>query len=381
MRFLPTCTRCAVRLNTRPLTRIASIRKSHSSSTENPLRILFFGSDTFSTTCLDLLCKTKEQEPGLYQTLHVVTKTPARIGRGRKMTNERIDLEIAKLISVPTYLYTLKNGLPVHMVNRETVSTFESPIQNCNLIIAVSFGLFIPPSIIQHVEHSINVHPSLLPRYRGPAPIHNAILNGDKLTGVSLQTLSPVGFDKGVIFDQSYSTPIEEDESLQSLWDRLANIAANMLVNAVRNRTFINPEQTQTFTTESYAERIDKTIDWEKMSADKVVRLERVVKYPSTGLISLDTGQRIDAQLSGISPRSKGAGKKQPGDYFLSSHDRMVVVCGNKETVYVDKVKVSGKNWITGRSFLASSPYRFWGERFVPKRKEYEDHFSEEAQK
>jgi hypothetical protein len=95
MLSLSSLTRCAVRLKVRRRVTVEIIQKRLNSSENNssekndtPLRILFFGSDSFSTTCLDLLRKTKEKEPGLYETLRIVTRQPARVGRGRKVTNE-----------------------------------------------------------------------------------------------------------------------------------------------------------------------------------------------------------------------------------------------------------------------------------------------------
>lgn len=253
-----------------------------------------------------------------------------------------------------------------------------------DLLIAVSFGLFIPARIIEQVGSTINVHPSLLPQYRGPAPIHNAILNGDRHTGVTLQTLSPNGFDKGIIFDQSSPIRIEDDETFLSLWNRLSSHAAEMLVSSVRDQTYFKPTPVKTFTNESYAGFVHKQIDWWKTSADKAIRLGRLYD-PITGVISLDDGTRIEVSVQGISLRQQGSGGKPPGTYFIARHvqsgdKKMVVVCSDRKTVWVEQVKVSGKSWISGLDFVSTSPDRFWGERFVPWRKEFEDHDPKEFQ-
>lgn len=263
-------------------------------------------------------------------------------------------------------------------MSKESFTTFTPNLKDVNLLIAVSFGLFIPPRIIGAVENTINVHPSLLPQYRGPAPIHHAILNGDRHTGVTLQTLSPVGFDKGVIFDQSFPLLIEEDEQFSGLWNRLASVAADMLVSAVKNETYKNPKPFKTFTTESYAGFVHKQIDWNSTPGDKAIRLARI-HDPITGAISLDNGRRVDILVQGISRRQQGSGGKPPGTYFIARHaqsgdKKMVVVCDNRETVWVEKVKVSGRNWISGLDFAGTSSERFWGGRFVPWRREFDDH-------
>ena len=279
---------------------------------------------------------------------------------------------------MPLQVYAEDHNLPFQTVTKETLNTFNLDHKDIDLLIAVSFGLFIPARILEQAGSTINVHPSLLPQYRGPAPIHHAILNGDRHTGVTLQTLSPKGFDKGIIFDQSYPLAIEEDEQFSSLWNRLASLAADMLVSSLRNQTYIQPKPVKTFTEESYAGYIHKQIDWYTTSADKAVRLGRI-HHPITGAISLDDGKRVDVLVQGISQRQQGPGGKPPGTYFIARHaqsgdKKMVVVCANRETVWIEKVKVSGKTWITGLDFASTSSDRFWGGKFVPWRKEFEDH-------
>jgi methionyl-tRNA formyltransferase len=206
-------------------------------------------------------------------------------------------------------------------------------------------------------------------------------MNGDKHTGVTLQTLSTLGFDRGKIFDQSYAIRIPDDESLKGLWDRLSQIAAKMLISSLRDRTFINPQPINTFTSESYAGQIDKKVlnfDWRDLTADRLERLARI-GYPITGAIGRHSGKRFGVQLSGISPGAKRWPGVEPGTYkYVGPPGKMTVCCGDHETVLVDKVKVSGKNWISGQSFVSSSTDRFWGGKFVPQRREFEDHDQEE---
>lgn len=258
------------------------------------------------------------------------------------------------------------------------MAEFKLPYYGFDLVIAVSFGLFILPHLLKSIPHSINVHPSLLPQYRGAAPIHHAILNGDRHTGVSLQTISPIGFDRGIIFEQSFAIPIEETDKLQDLWARLANIGADLLLESIRKRSYINPQPTHTFTEESPAPKIRKEVVWPDFPADRLERLDRIIA-PATGAIDLRTGTRTLIQIRGISQRKQQAGKKRPGDYFLardpvSGKMRMVVVCAEGKTVFVDQVQVAGKRWIEGTEFVESSPDRFWKSRFVPWRPEYDDH-------
>ena len=244
--------------------------------------------------------------------------------------------------------------------------------------------MFIPEQVIQKVRSTINVHPSLLPQYRGPGPIHHAIYNGDKHTGVSLQTLSPLGFDRGIIFEQSFPMRIEDDETFDSLWHRLSTKGAEMLLSSIQNQTYQKPKPIQTHTQSKYAGYIHKQIDWTKVSADKAIRLGRLYD-PVTGAITLDEGKRKDIIIRGISQRAQGAGSRSPGTYYMARHAqsgslKMIVVCADGQTVWVEKVKVSGKDWISGVDFVGTSSDRFWGSKFVPWRKEFDDHDPKEFQ-
>ncbi|SPQ20964.1 8a8ba120-eb7f-4040-8a16-17b0e462029a [Thermothielavioides terrestris] len=106
-----------------------------------------------------------------------------------------------------------------------------------NLIIAVSFGLFVPQRLLRESKYGgINVHPSLLPDLRGPAPIHHALLAERSHTGITVQTLSPTSFDAGAILLQTPppGTPIPPACTFQQLHDLLAPAGARMLVEALR---------------------------------------------------------------------------------------------------------------------------------------------------
>ena len=255
--------------------------------------------------------------------------------------------------------------------------TLVPSLSTTNLVVAVSFGLFIPRQVLAQVESTINVHPSLLPQYRGPSPIHHAILNGDQYTGVSLQTLSQQGFDKGTIFAQSSPVAISDTDTLADLWSRLAEMGAEMLVKCIGNRTFLNPDPIPTLALPSYAGFIHPQIDWTATSGTKAIRMSRIFD-PETGAISLETGKRVPIHVQGIHARQQGAGSKKPGEFFvaryaLTGDKRMVVVCDEGETVWVDQVKVSGRNWISGLEFANTASERFWGGKFVPWRREFED--------
>jgi methionyl-tRNA formyltransferase len=248
-------------------------------------------------------------------------------------------------------------------------------LQESNLLVAVSFGLFLPSKVLRQVKSTVNVHPSLLPQYRGPCPIHHAILNNDQQTGVSLQTLSPEGFDQGTVFEQSAPITIEETDRLPDLWTRLADHGAEMLLNCIQSQTYLDPHPITSETQASYAGYVPPYIDWDTTNPKTATTRSRVFEL-ETGAILRETGKRTPIHIRGVRARAQGSKFGQPGEFFVareavSGDKKMVVVCP-EGTVWVEEVKVSGRAWISGVEFVGTAEARFWGGRFVPKRREFE---------
>ncbi|KAL7824122.1 formyl transferase [Trichoderma gracile] len=196
----------------------------------DPLRILFCGSDAFSCESLRALHREHETNRGLVESLDVMVLPPRRTGRGFKEIKE-----------VPCKSVAEHLGLRIHQ--RETFRGWSMP-EGTNLIVVVSFGLFVPPRILKAAKYGgLNVHPSLLPHLRGPAPIHHAMMRGDEFTGVSLQTLDPKAFDHGTVLAQTPSPglPIPSNATLQHLTEDLAKVGAEMLVQGLRDGLHVPP--------------------------------------------------------------------------------------------------------------------------------------------
>ncbi|OAA57673.1 Methionine tRNA Formyltransferase-like protein [Cordyceps fumosorosea ARSEF 2679] len=172
------------------------------------LRILFCGSDAFSCASLAALHAEHRRNEELVESIEVMVQPGKRVGRG-----------------------------------------FTKLPRGTNLIVAVSFGLFVPPRILSSARYGgLNVHPSLLPHLRGPAPIHHAYLRGDPFTGVSLQTLDPRAFDHGTVLAQTPEPgiPIAPGQTFAQLRDELAARGAEMLVQGLRDRVHVPPHEVAT---------------------------------------------------------------------------------------------------------------------------------------
>ncbi|KAI1140592.1 Formyltransferase [Hypoxylon sp. FL0543] len=206
---------------------MAEIKAAKTEKPSDPLRILFCGSDEFSCESLRALHKDM-MRLRLIDSIDVVVRPGKRTGRGYKEIKHPPLRELAEEL-----------GLPIHEL--DTFTGWDMP-NYINLIIAVSFGLFVPRRLLGKAKYGgLNVHPSLLPDLRGPAPLQHALLAGRSSTGVSLQTLDPERFDHGFVLARTEPLSIPEDCTYDGLVKRLAPVAAELLVSGLREGLHVPP--------------------------------------------------------------------------------------------------------------------------------------------
>ena len=176
--------------------------------------ILFFGTEDFSLTSLEALVEAD------FKIGAVITKSDTRRGRGGKQTPPKVKS------------FALEHNIPV--LQPETTDELEKFIQSFSepAGVLVSYGRIIPQSTIDlFTPGIINVHPSLLPKYRGPTPIESAIINGDNETGVSIMQLDK-RMDAGPVYAQKVY-PLQGNETKPQLYDTLATMGAELLINTL----------------------------------------------------------------------------------------------------------------------------------------------------
>ncbi|KAJ9607544.1 Methionyl-tRNA formyltransferase [Cladophialophora chaetospira] len=281
---------------------------SQKAERDEPLRILFCGTDSFSKESLLQLHDYSQTPESNILSIDVVTRTDKRVGRGRK-TVKPPEIKIA----------AEKLGLPVHQI--DTFTGWQPPSfgglkdEHCNLIIAVSFGRLIPPRILGTAKYGgLNIHPSLLPDLRGPAPIEWTILLGRRNTGVSLQTLHPSRFDEGSILTQTprpgLEIPNADGITSSDLESYLAPIGAKMLVDALRDKLYIPPYSPVQLDKDSpeplHAPKLNtafRVVDFKAVSCTEILRRNRACgplhaftpfnrQSKHTGHIKFDTSLR-----------------------------------------------------------------------------------------
>lgn len=226
------------------------------------LNILFMGTPDFAQESLKCLVEEK------YNIIGVVTNPDRPKGRGMKM------------IASPVKEYAIEKGLEVYQPEKVKKNTeFIEKIRSLNpdVICVVAYGKILPKEILDIPKYGcINVHASILPKYRGAAPIQWAVLNGDKVTGVTTMYMD-VGMDTGDIILVE-ETNIGEEETTGELWDRLSKIGGNLLVKTLKQieeGTAPRKKQEEDFTMAPMINKEMSKIDWENKTAGEIHNLVR----------------------------------------------------------------------------------------------------------
>ncbi|NLK51738.1 MAG: methionyl-tRNA formyltransferase [Syntrophomonadaceae bacterium] len=219
------------------------------------MRIVFMGSADFAVPSLEALVKAE------YDLLAVVTQPDRPRGRGRK------------LAFTPVKEKALELGLPLYQPVSARSPEFAAWLRQLNpdIAVVVAYGQILPVEVLAIPVHGgINVHASLLPRYRGAAPVHWAVLQGEKVTGVSTMYMD-VGMDTGDIILQQ-SIPISEEATAGEIYDWLAREGATLLVKTLQliqeGKAPRLPQEASAATYAPALQREDEKIDWTKPAED-----------------------------------------------------------------------------------------------------------------
>lgn len=243
------------------------------------MKIVFMGTPDFARDSLSAIYDAGHEIPA------VVTVPDKPKGRGMKL----IPCEVKE--------YAVEKNIKVYQPeklrkNKEIVDILKDI--NPDVICVVAYGKIIPKEILEIPKYGcVNVHPSLLPQYRGSAPIQWAILNGDKETGVTTMYLDE-GMDSGDIILQT-KTLIDKDETSGELWDRLSKIGAELLVETlekIENKTAPRIKQPKEFTLAPMLEKSQAKIDWESKTAQEIKNLVRGLN-PIMGAYSVLNEKKI----------------------------------------------------------------------------------------
>lgn len=243
------------------------------------MKILFMGTPDIAKESLEALIENK------FEICGVVTQIDKPKGRGMK------------LIPCPVKEYALTQNIKVYQPEKiANNEEFKNEIRNLNpdIICVVAYGKILPKSFLEIPKLGcVNVHPSLLPKYRGAAPIQWAVLNGDKQTGVSTMYMNEKMDEGDIILQQKVD--IDEDETTGMLWERLSKIGASLLVETIRKiqkGEATRIKQSDDFSIAPMIEKKDAKIDWENMDVSKIKNLVRGLN-PFLGAYSFYNDKKV----------------------------------------------------------------------------------------
>jgi methionyl-tRNA formyltransferase len=313
------------------------------------MKVVFFGTPEFARRILAHLCDHPE-----YSVVCVVTGPEKQAGRGRK------------LLRTACHDEAIKRGLPVltpHSLKDPTLASQLSEFK-ADLFVVAAFRI-LPPSLYNlPAKGSINIHASLLPAYRGAAPINWAIINGETETGLTSFFLKEA-VDTGDMILQQIA-PIHDDDTYDSLHDRLADMGGPFLIDtlaAIDSGAFEPVIQDDTKASRApKIEPFDAMIDW-GFPAEKVRNFVRGMAT-KPGAYSFFRGARL--KVHGCAIAAETGDSTRPGT-ILADKKRLLIQC-NHSVVELTRVVPEGRGEIDGRSFINGfhpQPNELLGERSV----------------
>lgn len=289
------------------------------------MKIVFMGTPDFARDSLKAVV-----EAG-HEVALVVTNPDKPKGRGMKL----IPSDVKK--------YAIEQNLEVvQPVKVRNNPEFVEQLKDINpdVICVVAYGKIIPKEILDIPRLGcINVHGSLLPKYRGAAPIQWAVLNGDKETGITTMFMD-VGMDTGDMINKEV-VQIGDDETTGELWDRLSIIGANLLVKTLEdleNGTYKREKQGDDFTVAPMIKKEMAKIDWKNQTSSEIKNLVRGLN-PFMGAFSFLNDKKIKIwKVEKLNDKSD----KEPGTVLVSDSKTGLVIATNDGAVSV--LEIQGEN-------------------------------------
>lgn len=299
------------------------------------MRIVFMGTPDFAVGSLQALC-----ESGKHEILAVVTQPDRPKGRGNK------------LLQTPVKEYALAQGLTVYQPQKVKTPEFVELLHELQpeLIVVAAFGQFLSKEILELPKYGcINVHASLLPKYRGAAPIQYAIINGEKESGVTIMQMD-IGMDTGAMLDKVV-VPIAENTTMGELHDALREQGAALLLQVIdKIATGTAVAEPQDDAQATYATLLDRSmehIDWSK-TAQEVHNLIRGFNPAPSTFTKLPNGKSLKIWGSKMTDKSSAAAA---GTVIETGKHSFFVACG-EGVLEITEVQPESKKRMPAQVFL-----------------------------
>ena len=317
------------------------------------MRIIFAGTPEFAVPSLQALI-----DHAAIDVVAVYTQPDRRAGRGKKMT------------APPVKQLAVKHHIPV--LQPQTLSDQASTIAELKpaVMVVVAYGMLLPQSILDLPQYAcLNIHASLLPRWRGAAPIQRAIEAGDQETGVSIMQMA-LGLDTGPVF-QRLSLPIESQDTSATLHDKLSELGASGIIATLQAIIDCNPEphtsnlpraEPQDSSKANYAKKINKLaaeVDWQNSALTIHNRLRAFIPWPicqtqhtnAQGQVTRFRLWRssVRALETLATPQTKPS---SPGSVIEINQQGIVIACGNQTALQLETLQRDGGRPLPSADFL-----------------------------
>lgn len=299
------------------------------------MRIVFMGTPDFAVGSLQALC-----ESGKHEILAVVTQPDRPKGRGNK------------LLQTPVKEYALAQGLTVYQPQKVKTPEFVELLHELQpeLIVVAAFGQFLSKEILELPKYGcINVHASLLPKYRGAAPIQYAIIKGEKESGVTIMQMD-IGMDTGAMLDKVV-VPIAENTTMGELHDALREQGATLLLEVIdklaAGTAVAEPQDNEQATYATLLDRSMEHIDWSK-TAQEVHNLIRGFNPAPSTFTKLPNGKSLKIWGSKMTDKSSAAAA---GTVIETGKHSFFVACG-EGVLEITEVQPESKKRMPAQVFL-----------------------------
>lgn len=298
------------------------------------MRIVFMGTPDFASASLKKLIDEK------FDVVGVFTQPDKPKGRGME------------LCASPVKELALENGLPVFQPVKMRDGTALAQIKALepDILVVVAYGRILPDDILAVPKYgAINVHGSLLPKYRGAAPIQWAVLNGDKVTGVTTMYLASEMDTGDIIY--TAETEIGEYETSGELFDRLKDMGAELLVKTLRDiDAGTAPRTPQDHSKASYVTMLDKSIcpiDWNKTPREVLKHIYGLQPWPVATMELEGKTVRVFA-----AKYTDGKTEKVPGAVVSTDKGGLEIACADGETLLITELQAPGKKRMGAEDYL-----------------------------
>ena len=298
------------------------------------MRIVFMGTPDFASASLKKLIDER------FDVVGVFTQPDKPKGRGME------------LCASPVKELALENGLPVFQLveMRDGTALAQIKALEPDILVVVAYGRILPDDILAVPKYgAINVHGSLLPKYRGAAPIQWAVLNGDKITGVTTMYLASEMDTGDIIY--TAETEIGEYETSGELFDRLKDMGAELLVKTLRDiDAGTAPRAPQDHSKASYVTMLDKSIcpiDWNKTPREVLKHIYGLQPWPVATMELEGKTVRVFA-----AKYTDGKTEKVPGAVVSTDKGGLEIACADGETLLITELQAPGKKRMGAEDYL-----------------------------